>query len=205
MRSSSWFILSLFAATLVLAACGDGGEGPEGTSMPTGAAATATTAGLTPTTPGATVTGTPAFEGTRGPVEEAGAVAPPMPLLVHVRTGEHEGYDRITFEFEGERPGYRVEYVQPPITQDPSDLPVEIAGNALLKIRLESAAAHDDSGTQTVDFSELTPGLPSLVEAEQIGDFEGVVTWVLGLSGEVNFRVGTLTGPPRIYVDVLHP
>lgn len=206
MRATHTFMLPVaVAAFLLFAACGDGEEAPSATSTPTGAAPTATVAQPTTPAPGTTPSPTPAFEGTRGPVEQAGAVAPPMPLLMKVRTGEHEGYDRITFEFEGERPGYRVEYVQPPITKDPSDLPVEIAGNAFLRIRLESAAAHDGSGTQTVDFGELTPGLSSLFEAEQIGDFEGVVSWVLGLSEEVDFRVGTLDGPPRIYVDVLQP
>ena len=198
------FIAVVFAFLFV--ACDDGDEeAPAATPTATGEAATATSPAATPPTPGTTPTPTPPFQGTRGPVEKAGAVAPPVPLLMHVRTGEHEGYDRITFEFEGERPGYRVEYVQPPITQDPSDLPVEIAGNAFLQIRLESAAAHNDSGEQTVDVRELTPGLLSLLEAEQIGDFEGVVTWVLGLSEEVNFRVGELSNATRIYVDVLHP
>jgi len=206
MRRTYTFMLSIAVAALfAFAACDDGDEAPSATSTPTGAGPTATVAQPTTPAPGTTPSPTPAFQGTRGPVEKTGAVAPPMPLLMHVRTGEHEGYDRITFEFEGERPGYRVEYVQPPITQDPSDLPVEIAGSAFLRIRLESAAAHDDSGTQTVDSRELTPGLSSLLEAEQIGDFEGVVNWVLGLSEEVDFRVGELDGPPRIYIDVLHP
>jgi hypothetical protein len=204
MRKTYTFVLSIAVAALLLfAACDDGDETPDAT--PTSGGPTATSASVTPTAPGATATSTPPFEGTRGPVEQAGAVAPPMPLLMHVRTGEHEGYDRITFEFEGERPGYRVEYVQPPITQDPSDLPVEVAGDAFLRIRLESAAAHDDSGNPTFAQMELTPGYTTLLEAEQIGDFEGVVNWVLGLSEEVDFRVGTLDSPPRIYIDVLHP
>jgi hypothetical protein len=194
--------LALLAA-FVIAGCDDDNDTTDAT--PTANVPTATGVATTPTAPGTTPSLTPAFEGTRGPAEQAGAVAPPMPLLLHVRTGEHEGYDRITFEFEGDVPGYLVEYVQPPITQDPSDQPVEIAGNAFLKIRLESASAHEDGGPQSVDFVELTPGMPSLLEAEQIGDFEGVVNWVLGLSEEVNFRVGVLDSPNRIYVDVLHP
>jgi hypothetical protein len=194
--------LALLAA-FVFAACDDDEE-PGATETPTTAGATETAGPATPTT-GTTPGATAPFEGSLGPVEQEGAVAPPMPLLTHVRTGEHEGYDRITFEFEGARPGYRIEYAEPPFTQDPSDLPVEIAGNAFLKVRLESASAHDDAGEQTVDVTEIMAGLPSIVEAEQTGDFEGVVNWVIGLSAEANFRVGELDGPTRIYIDVLHP
>ncbi|MEX1254384.1 MAG: hypothetical protein WEE64_08580 [Dehalococcoidia bacterium] len=193
----------IVGAFLLVAACDDGDETTDAT--PTSSVPTATSVATTPTAPGGTANPTAAFEGTRGPVEQTGAVAPPMPLLMKVRTGEHEGYDRITFEFEGERPGYRVEYVQPPITEDPSDLPVEVAGVAFLRIRLESASAHDEAGAQTVDVREIMAGLPSLLGAEQIGDFEGVVNWVLGLSEEVDFRVGVLDSPNRIYIDVLHP
>src|SRR5574341_184181 len=62
------------------------------------------------------------------------------------------------------------------------------------------------AGTETYTGPlELKPALPSLLEAERTGDFEGVFTWVLGLSEATDFRVTTLDGPPRLVIDVAHP
>ena len=45
--------------------------------------------------------------------------------LVDVRTGRHDGYERVVFEFSTDfAPGYSVGYVEGPITADPSGLPV---------------------------------------------------------------------------------
>jgi hypothetical protein len=165
---------------------------------------------------------TPPFEGARGPVEKEGVtVASPIaspaeqeryyefnpPLLVDVRTGRHdeEGFDRVVFEFSNVLPGYRIEYVQSPITACGSGLPVTIAGNAFLQVRMTPAAAHDEQGNVTFGTTELTPGLSTILEVESACDFEGVLTWVLGLSEEVDFSVLVLTDPYRVAVDVAHP
>lgn len=135
------------------------------------------------------------------------APVPPGALLVQVRYGRHENFDRIVFQFENGLPGYRIEYVQPPIVGDFSGLPVDIAGGAFLRARFSVAAAHDpDTGDRTyLGPLELGTGLPSLLEAEVTGDFEGALTWVLGLSEEADFRVFALAEPFRIVIDVAHP
>jgi hypothetical protein len=38
-------------------------------------------------------------------------------------------------------------------------------------------------------------------EVVRTGDFEAVLTWAIGLSDRVDFRVLTLDGPPRLVVD----
>jgi hypothetical protein len=126
---------------------------------------------------------------------------------VDVTTGRHVDFDRITFEFRDARPGFRVEYVEPPIVADASGEEVQIDGAAFLKIRMEPAAGHDpNTGDETYTGGlELKPGLPALVEAERTGDFEGVLTWVLGLREGVDFRVYALDSPYRLVVDVEHP
>ena len=43
------------------------------------------------------------------------------------------------------------------------------------------------------------------MEIERTGDFEGQVTWVLGLTEELDFRVSDPTDPTRVVVDVGHP
>ena len=60
-------------------------------------------------------------------------------------------------------------------------------------------------GTAYSGPNELKPGLPNLAEAELTGDFEAVLTWVLGVNEEADFRVLTLESPARLVVDVGHP
>jgi hypothetical protein len=127
--------------------------------------------------------------------------------LTAVRIGRHEGFDRIVFQFRGQVPGYRVAYVQPPIVQDASGLPVDIDGSAFLQARFAPASGFDfDLGVPSYTGpNEFTPSLPTLLEAERTGDFEAVLTWTLGLRRAVDFRVLKLSNPPRVVIDVEHP
>ncbi len=205
-----WYIALLVASLLLWGVACD--EGAPTRATPT--ALPGETPEVTPAdgvTPAATATRSPTpsptpvpFDGTRGPVEAEGA--PPTALLVDVRTGLQEGFDRIVFEFEEGVPGYRIAYVEPPITGEFSGLPVEIAGSAFLKVTFSVAAGFDPfTGEPTYEGLEIPTGLPSLLEAERTGDFEGVLTWVLGLAEEVDFRVSVLEDPFRVVIDVAHP
>ena len=147
----------------------------------------------------------PAFAGSRDPVEVSVGALLQTPLLIDVRTGLHEGFDRVVFEFETSRPGYRVEYVTPPIQQCGSGNEEPVDGSAFIQVRMTPAAAHDDVGQPTFGATELLPGLATILEVQQTCDFEGIVTWVLGLSEEVDFVVSALPDPFRVVVDVAHP
>ncbi len=135
-----------------------------------------------------------------------GGTAPPTPLLADVRAARHEGFDRVVFDFGvTSRPGYRVEYVTAPIQQCGSGNQETVDGSAFIQVRMTPAAAHDDAGQPTFGPTELLPGLLTILEVQQICDFEGNVTWVLGLSEEVDFVVSALPDPFRVVVDVAHP
>lgn len=195
--------LTTVLVSLAVIACGGG------TKTPTPTATSATTPGAEASatapadeTPAAT---NEPFQGGRDPVE-APAQGQGIPVLTDVRIGEHEGYDRITFEFDGnERPHYRVEYITGPATGCASGEPAQIAGTALLQVRFTPANAHDDQGQLPFGSTELTPALTTLLEAEQTCDFEADVVWALGLSQEVDFRVIELDDEPRIVIDFAHP
>jgi len=147
------------------------------------------------------------FSGSTDPVEAASTGGVPLggALLRDVRTAAHSTFDRITFEFEGGMPGYRVEYVEPPIFADPSGLQLDIEGSAFIKVRMEPAAAHDpNTGNPTFGTRELKPRHASIVEAENAGDFEAVLNWVIGVNGRLPFRVLTFQGPDRLVIDVGH-
>jgi len=122
--------------------------------------------------------------------------------LVAVRAGRHDGYDRITFEFNGNRPGYTVKYV-PQVVQDGSGAPISLLGHSFISIVFMRAQAHNDSGAPTYTGPHvITTGFSSLKQAAFAGDFEGYVSFGLGLDDRVGFRVLELDNPSRIAIDV---
>lgn len=176
-------ILGLAGIVALLAGCGtDAGQGAlDDASPPTGDATTAP-------------------EWTAGIVEAAGTATGQV-TLNDIRTGRHEGYDRVTFELDG-LPDYHLEYVDRPVRQCGSGHVVEVAGDGWLRVRLHSARAHTEAGHPTIDWRERRPDLAVILEIERICDFEGEVSYVIGVRSPNPFRVLTLDGPPRLVVDI---
>jgi hypothetical protein len=191
--------LLLVAATIAAAAsCGDSERD----------SATTTRAQPPPAPP-------PTETGGIDPLEGAGTepvVAEPQSastaLLERVALGRHEGYDRVVFEFRNVVPGYRVEYVEPPIREDGSGALVTVAGTAFVVVRMEPASGFDlevpegelvYTGPRRI--SGADSGTSVVREVVRTGDFEAVLSWAVGLSDRVDFRVRALEGPPRLVVD----
>jgi hypothetical protein len=126
--------------------------------------------------------------------------ARPAPELVSVRTVEHKGYDRVLFTFRGAAPGYAVRYV--PEVADRAGRRLPLRGRAFLAVSFEPARAHDPGGAPTVSTATLTPGSPVLRQVRFAGDFEGRVSFGLGLAERDGFRVSELRDPTRVAVDV---
>lgn len=146
--------------------------------------------------------GAPAFGGTTGPSEQLRPGMKPA-VLKEVRAAEQEGFDRVVFELAGDGvPGWRARYLEGSARQCGSGEAVKVAGGALLEVTLLPAQAHDEKGKVTVKDRERKPGLVGIVEMEQVCDFEGQVTWVLGLAGKAPYRVTELASPARVVVDV---
>jgi hypothetical protein len=136
-----------------------------------------------------------------GTVEQA-STAQGAALLVDVRSARHDGFERVAFEFAQARPGYRVEYVDKPVRRCGSGEPTAIAGDGWLEVRFYVAEAHTPSGAPTIARREQRPELALVKELEQTCDFEGYVTWVVGVSRPNKYRVITLTKPDRIVIDI---
>jgi hypothetical protein len=83
---------------------------------------------------------------------------------------------------------------------DGSGNTVRIAGRAVLQLRMESAQAHTDAGT-TVP-RRTAYDLPNVMTTVRSGDFEGVVTYGIGLAKQTRFSVFTLRDPARVVVDI---
>lgn len=126
-------------------------------------------------------------------------------LLTAVRTGQHPAFDRIVFEFAGDKlPGYRIEYIEKAAGQCGSGAVVPLTGQARLAIRFSPANAHDDTGEPTVQQRETAPNYKLLKELRATCDFEAEVEWVAGLSSPNKYRVLELRKPTRLAIDVKH-
>ncbi|MEV0717656.1 hypothetical protein [Asanoa sp. NPDC050611] len=132
--------------------------------------------------------------------------APPLPFLVRVQVGDHpaENYTRITFAFDSAWPPYEIAY-QRDLTQDGSGDPVRLPGNSVLRITFTSAQGHDEQGRQT-ERPGTNLGYPTLRGYGFAGDFEGHVTYGLGIQAKPNsdqalpIRVGELVRADGTYV-----
>jgi hypothetical protein len=189
----------VLAAALGVVAFGCGGSDDE----PGATTTTATTTATEPTTTG------DAFEGGTDPVTAPAEISETA-LLERVAVAGHEGYDRVVFQFRNGLPGYRVEYVDPPLREDGSGNVVDLEGNAFLVVRMEPASGFD----LTVPEGKLIYTGPRRIAGEtttvvrelvRTGDFEAVLTWAIGLEERVPFRVLTLDDPARLVVDFAAP
>jgi hypothetical protein len=122
--------------------------------------------------------------------------------LVALRIGDHGQFVRVVFEFA--KPGvppYVVEPASPPFVQDGSGKEVDVAGERFLTVRLDQTQAHNEDGSPTVQPARRA-GLSVVTEVVRLGDFEGVVNYVIGLQTSQPFRVTELQSPPRLVVDI---
>jgi hypothetical protein len=124
--------------------------------------------------------------------------------LAAVRLEGREGRDRLVFEFTDRVPGYRIGYRPLPMQKDASGADIPLPGaNAAVRISLSAAtAAGWDNGARTYFGPPTVTGDTAVVtEAKEAGDFEAVLTWVVGLEAEVPFQVLVRDAPPRLVID----
>jgi hypothetical protein len=152
-----------------------------------------------PSTPGATAS--PAGFAC-APVAGIVSAASGLSRVTEVTTGNHEdqGYDRFTIRLSSAPTSFRVvPQGSAVLTMDPSGTSVTLEGSAGVRISLQGVAGTPAYAGPT----DLRPGLVLLRETRQLGSFEGVVTWGLGLSRPGCLRVQAPTGAPAtMVVDV---
>jgi hypothetical protein len=119
-------------------------------------------------------------------------------FLTSVDVEEHDCSDRVVFGFrEGPGPGYNVSY-EPAATarlEDGSGNMIDVAGSAFLVVRLTPAMTAEIVGEEvrpTYTGPRRVAAAGSLVrEVVKTGDFEAMVTWVIGLDKERPFTVSS--------------
>ena len=114
---------------------------------------------------------------------------PPLPRLSGIGAGEHpaqqgqRAYDRMSFTFTTAFPSYQFTFTKA-LVADPSGKPIKLAGNGVLKVTFHLAQAHTASGRSSVLTQPPAQlGLNRMVSWAPAGDFEGVVTVGIGISG----------------------
>ncbi len=185
--------LALAGAGLV-AACGNG-ENPVVGPASDATTTTTTTTTASPEPQGFATVAVSATSTNRG-------------LLSKVDATPLEGFDRLTFVFEGDLPGYRVGYIERPVTEDGSGKTVEIDGAAVLEIHFESASGFDLAGEGRQTYTgPVRPDLATNVVKDLVrtGDFEGYLTWAAGIDTKAPFRVSVDPADHKIVVDVRQP
>jgi hypothetical protein len=195
-------IVAGLAIGATLAGCG-------GTKTDSAASGASGTTASQPTVTRPARTAPEAFSGGRAtvtgsPQDDATA------LLEQIDLGRHDGFDRVVFRFRGAHvPGYRVGFVDPPLSEDGSGAAVPIDGKAIIGVRLEPASGFDlGQGEGTLVYKgpkriEGAPaGMQAITELARTGDFEAVLNWAIGLDHASDFRVLRLDSPARLVVDV---
>lgn len=135
--------------------------------------------------------------------------------LVDVRVGAHDGYDRVTFEFEPPADGqgfglptYQIAAATHPITEDGSGEPVDVEGThfAMLIFQGASGVEFNPDGYKLsyAGPKDFRPVFTVLEEARETGDFEAVLSWAFGLNSASCWQVQVLQDPTRAVIDFPH-
>jgi hypothetical protein len=136
--------------------------------------------------------------------------APPVALLRAVKVVKRGARTELEFRFRGPHaPPFVIEEARRPVLEDASGEPTKIAGSYLLMLRMQPAAGADLSGAKLVRTYWGPPRIKGprgspLREAVMTGDFEAVMTWVLGLDKKRQVSVRHSCHPPRIVAGINH-
>jgi hypothetical protein len=132
---------------------------------------------------------------------KSGGVAGAPGTVSALRVAHHDGYDRLVFEFAPTAAGAVPEYSltrqnSSSFTRDASGQTVRLDGSAGIRTVFRNTSV--GSGVP----SDVKSGLPAIREVANIGDFERVTSYGIGLSSAACFRVLELSGPTRLVLDV---
>ena len=128
--------------------------------------------------------------------------------LTNVTAGADKCTAKVVFGFEEQAPGpgFEVSY-QPADTakiEDGSGNLIDIDGDAFLVVKLNPAMTAKIDGEQvnkTYTGPRRLPGTDPITEVVKTGDFEGVVTWVIGLDSKRSFTTNASDSALVVEID----
>ncbi len=135
--------------------------------------------------------------------DKSGGAASAAGTVTGIRIAHHDGYDRLLIDFSSGTtavPQYDLtRQNSSTFVRDASGQPVTLEGSAGIRAVLRNSDIA--SGVP----SDLKPRLPQIREVANIGNFERVVSYGVGLKTAACFRVLELSGPTRLVIDVQTP
>ena len=118
---------------------------------------------------------------------------------IAARMTEQAGYDRFVLQLDSIVPTFTVRrQAKPVFSAGASGQTIALVGTAGVLVQVHSATG---TATFTGPPDIVHPEFKVLQEARQTQDFEGYVSWGLGLSAPACMRVFTLADPARLVVD----
>ena len=191
--------LAIMAGLVLLTGCASSQPSPGAAKSPAPANSSTAPSSTAPqtTAPSSPSGGQP--EGTSRGCAQAGT------YLTSVSTGQHNGYDRVVFQFSGGRPVVTASRVAT-VYADPKGTPVPLAGQSYLRVIFRGASGVCPPSAQRTwtGPSVLTPYYQQLLTVSAAGDFEGYLSFGIGLAARGSYHVSTLAGPDRVVIDFSH-
>ncbi len=202
MRPTRSILVLLGLAALVVAGCTAHTASPVAGPAATSTSATAPPSPTTTPAPHPPTTNPP-----NQPVWPTGprvsAATTPPTALVAIRSAEHATFDRVVFQFRGRTPGYDIRYVDA-VREDPGGDSVRLRGRAFLRVVFRDASLAEQGISAPPYYTDgAATGMSSLKDLRKAGDFEGYLSFGVGLDHRAGFRVLALTGPSRVVLDVV--
>lgn len=125
--------------------------------------------------------------------------------VTNLRTGGHSGYDRVVIDYKGKTPTIKLKFVSN-LYSCGSGNKLTLPGNKILQIDLTPAQAHKNNGNNAYvgpgRTSTSSVNLTTIKGVRMACDFEGHVTFGIGVKGAKGATAATLSDPKRIYVDI---
>jgi hypothetical protein len=119
--------------------------------------------------------------------------------VVTARVSAQVGYERFVMQFDSLVPSYTVKrQASPAFPAGASGQTISLSGTAGALIKVTSATGAN-TFTGPTDFTHAEYVV--LKEARQTEDFEGHVSWGIGLGKSACLRTFALADPPRLVVD----
>ncbi len=131
--------------------------------------------------------------------DSAGGKAGVTANVTDVRVGQQTDYDRFVLQFDGTVPTYTAKrQTSPTFPMGASGQKVTLSGTYGVLVTVHVAA---ETATYNGSTDMSTGEFRIIKEARLTQDFEGYVSWALGLDHAACMRTFTLTGPARLIVD----
>ena len=143
-----------------------------------------------PSGSGASPTGSPRELAGASCEDQEGGNSQIFPDFVSVDLKSEDGVDRVAFRFRQtdpeatDPPLYFVRYVDQLVT-DGEGAPVEVEGRAFVSVSFMAVGVDLSSETPIEVYTgpdDFTPAFPTVRQMKKTGDFEGVVSWGIGLA-----------------------